>query len=666
MNVTAFSFVRRLALLALLLAAPVVFAASPPSSSSPSAPSASSAAHPVASSPWDPPALTFPSDRVTLTEAVRTTLANDPNIRLEEQQTFNLRGVFQEQSGAFDPTLYGNASFDFTRSALTQSQISTEKKKRDNLQTDADTADAAGKQADTTAKEYEALQNDPTGFRLSDAIAQAEVDVLNQLIKGATKAGDADAIRDFTAARTAYISNSQSSYQTSRDEAFKVRDQKLTDLKNLGEIPKLTEEMTARVDLQMLFPYRDGVTAGLFANGSWDRNRYVDKPKDANFGGLGSEDMWNLGIGFSLDAFLLRGRGVEATGAFEKSARINWEASLLTLKQTTAASVLNTVSAYWALVAAEENVRTARQTFDLDTRRVDVTKALIEGDEIPRADISRVLASQSSDESQLRSAERSLWEARVTLALAMGISVRGEANAPLAADTFPAPLDEAALRAVDVRSLADGAVDRRYDRQASLQLREAGGVLLVAARTDLRPRLDFHGKISANAIAETSLANTADGWSVPAFTLALDFQLPVGNNAAKGRLLQRDATYAQQSITATDLERNIRANVVQISRSLQATRVQLARAQEAVEAYGRTIDSENEKFRGGQSSLIDTITTQQLQTSALVAYTSARQQYATLVAQLRYETATLLSEQGTMSYVRPQDLLVPPGVEAAK
>jgi outer membrane protein TolC len=660
MNDSAVSPVHRLALLAVLLASPVVFAASPPSASRPAT------APPVAYTPWDPPALTFPGDRVTLAEAVRTTLANDPNIRLQEQQTFNLKGVFQEQSGAFDPTLNGNASFDFTRSALTQSQISTEKKKRDGLQADADTADAAGKQADATAREYQDLQNNPTGYRLSDPIAQAEVDVLNQLISGATKAGDANAIRDFTAARDAYISASKTSYQTSRDEAFKVRDQKLTDLKNLGDIPKLTEEMRAQIALQMLFPYRDGVTAGLFANGSWDRNRYVDKPKDANFGGLGSEDLWNLGIGFSLDAFLLRGRGVEATGAFEKSARINWEASLLTLKQTTSASVLNTVAAYWALVAAEENVRTARQTFDLDTRRVDVTKALIEGDEIPRADISRVLASQASDESQLRSAERALWEARVALALAMGISVRSEANAPLAADTFPAPLDEAALGAVDVRSLADASVDRRYDRQASLQLRAAGGVLLVAARTDLRPRLDFHGKISANAIAETSLANTADGWSAPAFTLELDFQLPIHNNAAKGRLLQRDATYAQQSITATDLERNIRANVVQIARSLQVARAQLARAQEAVEAYGRTIESENEKFKGGQSSLIDTITTQQLQTSALLAYTSARQQYATLVGQLRYETATLLSERGTMSYVRPQDLLVPPGVESAK
>ena len=653
MNVCAVSAVRPLALLAILLAAP---AASPPAS----------AAEPPVRSPWNPPALTFPDDRITLAEAVRTTLANDPNIRLQEQQTFNLRGVFQEQRGAFDPTLNGTASLNYTRSALTQSQISTEKKKRDGLQSDADTADAGGKQADATAKEYQALLNDPTGFRLSDAIAQAEVDVLNLLIAGAQKGGDADAVRDFTAARTAYISNSVSAYQTARDQAFLVRDQKLADLRNLGDIPKLTEDITAQVALQMLFPYRDGVTAGLFANGNWDRNRYVGKPVDPDYGGLGNPDLWNLGIGFSLDAFLLRGRGFEATGAPEKAARINWEASLLTFKQTTAASVLNTVSAYWALVAAEENVRIARQTFELDTRRIDVTKALIEGDEIPRAEISRVLASQASDEGALRSAERSLWEARVTLALAMGVSVRGEANAPLAADSFPAPVDDAFLRTIDVPSLADQAVDRRYDRQAALKIRDAGGVLLVAARTGLRPQLDFHGKISANSVGQASLSTTADGWSAPAFTIEFDFSKPIGNNAALGRLLQSEATYDQQSISATDLARNIRANVVQEARSLQATRAQLARAKESVEAYGRTIESENEKFRGGQSSLIDTILTQQLQTSALQVYAAAQQQYATLLAQLRYETATLISEQGDFNYVRPQDLLVPPGMEAAK
>jgi outer membrane protein TolC len=651
MNVRAVRVLQPLALLAALLAASV----SPPAS----------AAGPAARS-WNPVALTFPGDRITLAEAVRTTLANDPNILLQEQQTFNLKGVFQEQSGAFDPTLNGTANLNYTRSALTQSQISTEKQKRKNLQTDADTANAAGLQADATSKEYQALLNSPTGFRLSDAIAQAEVDVLNQLISGAQKAGDASAVNDFTAARTAYITNSASAYQTSRDEAFLVRDQKLTQLKQLGAIPDLTEEINAQLALQMLFPFRSGFTPGLFANGSYDRNRYVGKPENPDFGGMGTPDLWNLGIGFSLDAFLLRGRGYEATGAPEKAARINWEASLLTFKQTTAASVLNTVSAYWALVAAEENLRIARQTFDLDTRRVDVTKALIEGDEIPRAEISRVLASQASDEATLRSAERSLWEARITLALAMGIAVQVEANAPLAADAFPAPVDDAVLRAIDVRGLADQAVDRRYDRQAALKIREAGGVLLVAARTGLRPQLDFHGKISANSVAESSLSATSDGWSAPSFTLELDFSAPFGNHAARGRLLQSESTYAQQSISATDLERNIRANVVQETRSLQATRAQLARAKESVEAYGRTIESEGEKFRNGQSSLIDTILTQQLQTSALQAYAAAQQQYATLLAQLRYETATLMTERGDLVYVRPEVLLVPPGVEAAK
>ncbi|HVO52396.1 MAG TPA: TolC family protein [Thermoanaerobaculia bacterium] len=652
MNVRAASVLRTPVLLAFFLAA---------SSGSPPASAAEAAAR-----SWKPVALTFPADRITLAEAVRTTLANDPNILLQEQQTFNLKGMFQEQSGAFDATLNGTANLNYTRSALTQSQISTEKQKRKDLQTDADTANASGLQSDATAKEYQALLNSPTGYRLSDPIAQAEVDVLNLLISGAQKAGDTSAVNDFTSARTAYITNSVSAYQTARDQAYLVRDQKLTQLRQLGAIPDLTEEINAQIALQFLVPFRSGFTAGLFANGSYDRNRYVGKPENPDFGGMGTPDLWNLGIGFSLDAFLLRGRGYEATGAPEKAARINWEASLLTFKQTTAASVLNTVSAYWALVAAEENLRIARQTFDLDTKRVEVTKALIEGDEIPRAEISRVLASQASDEAALRSAERSLWEARVTLALAMGVAVQNEANAPLAADAFPAPVDDAQLRAIDVPGLADQAVDRRYDRQAALKIREAGGVLLVAARTGLRPQLDFHGKISANSVAESSLAATSDGWSVPSFTLELDFSAPFANNAAHGRLLQSESTYAQQSISATDLERNIRANVVQETRSLQATRAQLARAKESVEAYGRTIESENEKFRSGQSSLIDTILTQQLQTSALQTYAAAQQQYATLLAQLRYETATLMTERGDLVYVQPEVLLVPPGVGAAK
>jgi outer membrane protein TolC len=291
-----------------------------------------------------------------------------------------------------------------------------------------------------------------------------------------------------------------------------------------------------------------------------------------------------------------------------------------------------------------------------------VTKGLIEGDEIPRAELPRELASQANDEALVLSSERQVNEARVALALAMGLSVSTGANAPLAADPFPSAADAAAITALAPADLMAMAHERRYDRLAALRLVESGGVLSREAITELRPKLDFNGQISANTQAETSLAQTSHGWAAPSFTVGLDFEKPIGNHTAKGLVLQTSADLAQRSISAADLERNIDAFIVQILASMRATSDQLARIGDSVRYYNQTIESQNEMFRSGQTSLLDSILTQDLMTSARFTAVQARAQWATLLARLRFETGTLVSEtvEGSGT-VRRDDLVTLPG-----
>ena len=164
-----------------------------------------------------------------------------------------------------------------------------------------------------------------------------------------------------------------------------------------------------------------------------------------------------------------------------------------------------------------------------------------------------------------------------------------------------------------------------------------------------------------NTIAETSVRPDRDGWVGPGWSASLSFEKPVGNNAAKGRLLQSEADLAQRSINASDLDRNIRANIVSLVASVKTASEQVALLDEAVRLYGQSIESESERYKGGQTSLLDMITTQDIQTNALVTWTSARQQLASFVAKLRYETGTLVESSGDLNLVRPEDLVtVPP------
>jgi outer membrane protein TolC len=91
---------------------------------------------------------------------------------------------------------------------------------------------------------------------------------------------------------------------------------------------------------------------------------------------------------------------------------------------------------------------------------------------------------------------------------------------------------------------------------------------------------------------------------------------------------------------------------VQTVRSLEEAVARLASAEESARYFQETIDAEQEKLKLGASTLIDVIVTEQQKTSADLSLVQARQQVAALLAQLRFETGTLVSPDdggGTVS-----------------
>ncbi|TDI47880.1 MAG: hypothetical protein E2P02_02395, partial [Acidobacteria bacterium] len=71
--------------------------------------------------PYRPPTMRFAPEGVGLLEAVRVTLENSPNIKLQEAQTLFQQGVAQSQTGLFDTRLLGNFSFEWRETELPES-----------------------------------------------------------------------------------------------------------------------------------------------------------------------------------------------------------------------------------------------------------------------------------------------------------------------------------------------------------------------------------------------------------------------------------------------------------------------------------------------------------------------------------------------------------------
>ena len=81
---------------------------------------------------------------MSLLEAVRLTLENEPSIRLSAEDVRFRKGISQEATGAFDLTFLGTFEYEYTQQELTKAERDAEEKRREELrQQAADAGDSA-------------------------------------------------------------------------------------------------------------------------------------------------------------------------------------------------------------------------------------------------------------------------------------------------------------------------------------------------------------------------------------------------------------------------------------------------------------------------------------------------------------------------------------------
>ncbi len=634
----------------------------------------------AASSAKTPPPPTYQPPvysqaQISLVDAVKIALEHDPTVRLQAESANVQKGIEQVATGQFDTSLIGSLTYDFSQTQLNGQTVSSEQKKRDSIQKQADqygnqvTGDDAILQQITNALNVVQNGANPNTVNFPDPVDQAQFQLYLALLQTAPPAQQPTIQQGLIN----YLNGFKTDTQKDRDTTYGLQQQQLQMLRELGPVPQIGRNYDADLNFQLQTQYRNGITFTPFFDLAMNGTGYQGKPKSATFGGTGVLDNYTSSVGFTIDLPLGRNRGVEATGAIEKSAHINYEASLSTLVHTAATSVFNASAAYWNLVGAQENVKTLEQNLALQQKLVELTKTLIDADEIPRSELARAQAAEANARAQLDDAKRSEHEARVTLAQTIGLEVDQEANAPPASDAFPQVPDEASLGHLSVQTLGDEALAQRYDLKAALQLQQSGGVLLRAAVLNLRRQADLSLKLFYGGENDTSVVGAGirgallGRWTGPSASFSFSLNYPFANNVQQGLLTQQTGQYNQQVITARDLERTIRANVVLAVGSLQEAARQVRQYTEAVGYYKQSIDAEVEKLKLGSSTLIDTITTQQRLTDAMQALVASQQQYAELLTRLRYETGTLVAQQTGGKLMTLENLTgLPPAQGTAK
>jgi outer membrane protein TolC len=619
--------------------------------------------------PPDPPAAS--GGVLELIDAVRLTLAHDPNIRLQETTADFLAGVLEEQAGAFDLGLTSDVSYQFGQQGLTDSTREDEQQRRDDLQTEIDDFAEQGDALAVELAELEALQSDPAGFELSDPVLQAQVNLINLLIE---RSDDPSRQAQFTQLRDDSIADEiaivSSDLAEVRDDEADSRE----DLALLGEVPSGQEDYFFDYELELAKPLRSGQTLTAFTDFEVDGENYIGKAKDADLGGTGVIDFYDATVGFRVDLPLGEGRGRVSAAAGESAARIDWEASLATLRHVAAQRVLLTVQSYWALAAAQRRLAALEESLAINVRLVEIVQALIDAGQVAGAEIARALASEADARGQLAAARADLHAARVALTVATGLEIVDGHRLPAAVDGFPEAADLAPIDDLPTPAWQRAALVRRDDLEAALRLEASGKVLHQAARRDLLPQVDLELEVSARSILESSSVGQgvaevlAGKWVTPSGSLAATVDWAFANRAGRGLEQQSAALRELRAISARDLERTIRADVVLAMENLRYAAEEMRLASEAVAQYRQVLDAEVDRLRYGTSTVIDALLTEQRLTAARLAEITAQQTYWQLLAELRFATGTLVGHADGGARVEARSLLTCPlgGEEAPR
>lgn len=396
------------------------------------------------------------------------------------------------------------------------------------------------------------------------------------------------------------------------------------------------EERTLESTLGVAKRFRSGL--------SIEPDLSLTRTEDTLAGGPGA----NVGtVGFLVRQPLLRGRGREAVAAGEISAERQLAASRLDVRQTVSERVLAVVFQYWNYKAAVLNLEILVETEARSRELLETTRRLIESDVTPAAELVQLEANLAAQEASRIAGERAVFQARQDLGREIGLDFRQIGGLPAPSDAFPtvAPAEVPPATALD--RLIAGALARRDDLRAARERQESVVALLKAADNALKPQLDLIVRPSYSGFVEGTGAGDFVSpllRNVPGVSSSFGFSLswPTFNSLARGERMQTEAALRESALVVETFEKVIGADVPTALDAVARQSQRLQKAEEAVRLFERAVSNEEKKLRAGSSTLLDLITQRDRLTAARQSRVSAQLDLAVALADLRFQTGTLL------------------------
>lgn len=342
---------------------------------------------------------------------------------------------------------------------------------------------------------------------------------------------------------------------------------------------------------------------------------------------------------------LLRGRGKSYNTNNLKFAENSLVISKLENVNNASQQFRSIVTAYWAYLADYQRIEIFRSNLERVQRVLDITKELVRASKSPESDLLQIRADVEDKKRQLIQARQSLTISKNILGNTIGLSRDDFSSISYPIDDFPS-ID---IHIPEVDLVIEFAMSHRADLQAVQT--NTTGLALVEERLhqDLKPQLDLNmvvGYVGNNLndgfhnVLTSLVSNDSKGVQLG---LGVNYNFPIKNRQAEARLLDAQLAIDQQELLYRNFARNIEINITTQINNLVSARDAVIRSEEALRYYQSVFSNEEIKFKNGLSTILNLILFQERLTFAQLEYVSAQQQFATAIANLRYESGSLLS-----------------------
>ena len=305
----------------------------------------------------------------------------------------------------------------------------------------------------------------------------------------------------------------------------------------------------------------------------------------------------------SLQQPLLQNFGVGVNQARITIARNTQRISLLDFRKTTEETVLRIEQSYWQLVQTEKDVATSRRLVALSEATAELLfKRQGAGQAVSAAEINQANAQTDARRGDLIDREKALVDLSDQLKLLMNdpaMPVSGAVRITSRDDFLNDPLH------FNVDDMIETALENRLELGQQQSRIESSEIAVTVARNGLLPSLTLNLATTVQGLSRTlqGAFNDQGNWNHVGFNVGLQFQMPIGNRAARA-VWQRSLLQRMQAIAGygSQIEK-VTADVKAAARQVDASWKRLYAAHNSVLGYEKLLETLDKQVKSGVQPL---------------------------------------------------------------